>query len=127
MVEKQIMEDLGQPRFQMGASRKLFVGTKCTCVGLLHEILSFVWLFHQMEGNTVEMVEMQHRLSGELFPCILLIPPSHVTIQSGSAQPRNDKTVRERFSSRVLPADDSETGHFAGTIGHVSRYNKKNN
>jgi hypothetical protein len=33
-----------------------------------------------MEGNAVEMVEVEHRLSGEFFPCILFIPPSHVAI-----------------------------------------------
>jgi hypothetical protein len=62
------MQNLCQPRFHVGSRTELVTSTKGADKGLLDEFLGFVWMLSQMESNTIQVIEMNHRFTRKGVP-----------------------------------------------------------
>ena len=70
-IEKEIVKNAGQPRFQIAPWSKLTVSAECARAGFLDAVLRFVIVAHQMKRHPVEMIQINHDLRRESFPSLL--------------------------------------------------------
>ena len=62
MIKKEIVQDLGQPRFQIGSGVELLVRRESANKRFLDQILGVGWISRQMKCHPVQMVEVSHGL-----------------------------------------------------------------
>jgi hypothetical protein len=59
------MQDLGQPRFHVSSRVELFMGSESPNKSLLNEILGIDRIFCQMKCHPIQMIKVNHGLTGE--------------------------------------------------------------
>ena len=69
VIKEKIVQDPGQPRFQIGAAFELLASRQRPKESFLNQIRSIGRIFCQMKRHPVKMIEMSHGFSCESVAC----------------------------------------------------------